>query len=127
MRKVGTIKGMAKFQHIIGLALICVWISSQALACLPNPQMTHSEMECCKKMAGDCQMGTGQHPCCKTVSSAPASAASIQPVSQVHPVFAVVVEIAYIPVPLLSEGQSDQIGLGLPPPAPPGNNSILRI
>jgi hypothetical protein len=47
--------------------------------------MTHSEMECCKKMAGDCHMGSGQHPCCKTVSNAPTPVASLQPISQVHP------------------------------------------
>ena len=61
---------MSKFDHIFVLALVCLWIGSPALACLPSPQMTHSEMECCKKMAGDCHMGTGQHPCCKTVSNA---------------------------------------------------------
>jgi integrase len=44
--------------------------------------MTEAEMACCKKMAGDCNMGTGQHPCCKTVSNAPLSVASIQPIVQ---------------------------------------------
>lgn len=72
-------------------------------------------------------MGTGQHPCCKTVSNAPASVASVQPISQVHPEFAVVAETIVTLVASVSEAQSEQIGLGLPPPAPPGQNSILRI
>ena len=118
---------MSKFHHIIVLALVCLWIGSPALACLPSPQMTHSEMECCKKMAGDCHMGTGQHPCCKTVSNAPAPVASLQPVPHFHPSFAVVAEIAVVQVPSVFERESGQIHLGLPPPAPPGPNSILRI
>ncbi len=72
-------------------------------------------------------MGTGQHPCCNTVSGAPASIASIQQISQVHPDFAVVAEIAIDPAPSVPEVESQQIDLGLPPPAPPGQNSILRI
>ena len=118
---------MARFHQIVGLALICLWIGAPALACLPNSQMTPAEMECCKKMAGDCHMGSGQHPCCKTASSAPAPVASIQPVLQIHPLFAIAAEIAIVPFPLVSDRQLEQIGLGLPPPAPPGQNSILRI
>lgn len=118
---------MSKLHHIIVLALVCLWSVSPALACLPSPQMTHSEMECCKKMAGDCQMGTGQHPCCKTISNAPAPTASIQPVPHLYPCFAVVAEIAVLQAPSLFEGELGQIHLGLPPPAPPGPHSILRI
>ena len=72
-------------------------------------------------------MGTGQHPCCKTVSNAPASVASVQPISKVSPDFAVVAETIVTLVPSVSEAESEQIGLGLPPPSPPGQNSILRI
>jgi hypothetical protein len=72
-------------------------------------------------------MGTGQHPCCKTASNAPASVASVQPISQVSPDFAVVAETIVTLVPSVSEAESEQIGLGLPPPSPPGQNSILRI
>jgi hypothetical protein len=89
--------------------------------------MTPLEMACCKKMAGDCHMGTGQHPCCKTVSNAPTPVASIQPISQVHPHFAVVGEIAIIRVAVLFERESEQVRLGLPPPALPGLSPILRI
>jgi hypothetical protein len=72
-------------------------------------------------------MGTGQHPCCKTVSNTPVSVASVQPISQIHPEFAVVLEAVVNLVPSLSEAQSEQIGFGLPPPSAPVQNSILRI
>jgi hypothetical protein len=89
--------------------------------------MTDAEMACCKKMAGDCHMGSGQHPCCKSVSSAPTPVASIQPISQVHPDFVALAATLPVRVPSVSEAESEQIGLGLPPPTPPGKNSILRI
>jgi hypothetical protein len=118
---------MVRCRSIVVLSLLALWLAIPALACLPNTQMTPSEMACCKKMAGDCNMGTGQHPCCKTVSNAPASIASVQPISQVYPEFAIVPETIVTLVPSVSEAESEQIGLGLPPPAPPGQTSILRI
>src|SRR5271156_806617 len=114
---------MARCRSIIVLSLLALWLATPALACLPNTQMTASEMACCKKMAGDCNMGTGQHPCCKTVSNAPASVASVQPISQDHPDFAVVAETLVTRVPSVSQAESEQVSLGLPPPPPPGQNS----
>jgi len=78
-------------------------------------------------MAGDCHLGVGQHPCCKTIASAPPPVASLQSMSQIHPAVAVVVEIAVVYVPLTTEAEAIQVGLGLPPPAPPGQHTILRI
>jgi hypothetical protein len=72
-------------------------------------------------------MGTGQHPCCKTVSNTPASVASVQPISPVRPDLAVVAETIFTFVSSVSEAESEQIALGLPPPSPPCQNSILRI
>jgi hypothetical protein len=118
---------MVRCRSVIVLSLLALWLATPALACLPGAHMTEAEMACCKKMAGNCHMGTGQHPCCKTVSNAPASIASIQPISQVHPDLAVVAETIVVLVPSVCNAESEQIGLGLPPPAPPGQNSILRI
>jgi hypothetical protein len=118
---------MARCRSIVVLTLLALWLATPALACLPNAQMTPTEMACCKTMAGDCHMGNGQHPCCKTVSNAPTPVASIQLNSQVHPDFAVVGEIAIVQVAVLSERESEQVRFGLPPPAPPGLNPILRI
>jgi|SRR5579863_6128209 len=118
---------MVRCRSIIVLSLLALWLATPALACLPSSHMTDAEMACCKKMAGNCHMGTGQHPCCKTVSNAPASVASIQPISQLHLDFAVVAVTLVVHIPCASHAESEQIGLGLPPPAPPGQNSILRI
>jgi len=121
-------KAVSRLHHIIALGLICLWIGSPVLACIPNSQMTAAEMECCKKMAGDCHMGTGQHPCCRMVSPAPSSVASIQAAgSRVHPGFAVEAVTTIFEVVPISAGESAQVYLGLHPPAPPGPNSILRI
>jgi hypothetical protein len=116
-----------RFRHIVALGLLCLWIGTPALACLPNPSMSPSEMECCKKMAGDCHMGTGQHPCCKTVSSAPASVASVQRISRVHPDLAVITATVDLLISSIVQAPSEQTRLGLPPPGPLGRNSILRI
>jgi hypothetical protein len=118
---------VATFRSIIALALVCFWINSTALACLPNAQMSAAEMACCKKMAGDCHMGTGQHPCCKTVSNAPQSVASVPAAVHVTPDFTLVALIGAPESTLSSEGERAQASLGLPPPAPPGPSSILRI
>jgi hypothetical protein len=118
---------MAHCRSVLVFGLLLVWTAMPALACLPNSQMTNAEMACCKKMAGDCHMGNVQHPCCKTVSNAPTPVASIQLISQVHPVFAVIGEIAIVDVAVLSKQESEQVRFGLPPPAPPGLNPILRI
>ena len=118
---------MAQCRSIVALSLLAVWLTIPALACLPTLHMTHEEMACCKKMAGDCSMGTGQHPCCKTVSSVNPPVATIQPVSQIHLVFATVALIADYEENPFSHTASAQGYIGLPSPAPPGRDSILRI
>ena len=111
----------------MALSLMALWLAIPALACLPSPQMTPSEKACCKKMAGDCHMGTGQHPCCKTTANAPQAVASIHPISQIQPSVAVIAEIATVPVFSVTHAGTLQVSLSLPPPAPPGLNPILRI
>lgn len=118
---------MARCRSVIVLGLLALWLAIPAFACLPNPQMTDAEMACCKKMVGDCHMGTAQHPCCKPIASAPQPIASIQSILQIQPTVAFVAEIAIVRVPSVAEAETMQVGLGLPPPAPPGLHSILRI
>jgi len=118
---------MVRCRSVIVLVLLALWLAIPALACLPNPQMTAAEMACCKKMGEDCQMGIGQHPCCKTIARTPQPVASIQPIAQFNAPVAVVAEIVISPVPSFAEGEAVQAHLGLPPPAPPGLRSILRI
>jgi hypothetical protein len=118
---------MARCRSFLALGLVALWVATPALACLPNPHMTAVEMACCKKMAGDCHMGVGQHPCCKNVSNAPQPVASLQPVPQIHPDFAIVCVTPAVQTRFVSSAESEQASLGLPPPAPPGQHSILRI
>lgn len=117
---------MVRCRAIFVVILIALWMATPALACLPTLQMSPAEMECCKKMAGNCHMGVVQHPCCNTVTNAPQPVASLQPISQIIPV-AITVKIVVVPVPSTIEVETIQVGLGLPPPAPPGLHSILRI
>jgi hypothetical protein len=118
---------MVRCRSVMIFILVALWLAIPALACLPNPQMTNAEMACCKKMAGNCHIGVGQHPCCKTIASAPQPVASVQSTSQIQPSVAVVAQIAILSAPSIAEAEATQIGLGLPPPVPPGLYSILRI
>ena len=121
---------MAKARPIVVLALLALWTAVPMLACLPTHQMTQAEMACCKKMAGDCQMGSAQHPCCKTaptVNAPVAMISAIEPISQFHPGVAVVSFIPSAQFEPNAEGEIARAYLGLPPPAPPSPTSILRI
>lgn len=117
---------MVRCRFILTLSLIALWLTTPALACLPNSQMSTAEMECCKKMAGDCHMGAREHPCCETIRSAPQPVAQIQAMSKIQPPV-LLVEIVVLSVPAIIESYSLQLALGLPPPAPPGLHAILRI
>src|ERR1700738_1236244 len=112
---------MAKVRPIVVLSLLVLWTVAPALACLPNRQMTQAEM------AGDCHRGPGQHPCCKTASTVDAPVATVQQASRVHPEFAVLYLNQSSQFWPTAEGEVVQVHLGLPPPAPPGSISTLRI
>lgn len=118
---------MARCRAIVIVVLVALWLAIPALACLPNPHMTTAEMACCKKMAGNCHMGAGQHPCCKTISSAPQPVASVQSTSQIQLSVAVVADVVVVSAPSIAQAEVMQIDFGLPPPAPPGLHFILRI
>jgi len=113
-------------RSLVAFALLVVWIAIPALACLPNHGMTQAEMQCCKKMAGDCQMSVGQHPCCKTSVNRPASIAKVEQDVQVQPQ-SVVVPLNILPLPARTIERAFTTQLGLPPPTPPGVNSVIRI
>jgi hypothetical protein len=118
---------MVRWRSVVVSGLLALWLAVPALACAPNSRMTGAEMACCKKMVGNCHMGTRQHPCCRTVAKAPQPVASLQSISQIRISFVVVAGIAIVPVASIAEAEATQVGLGLPPPAPPGLHSILRI
>jgi hypothetical protein len=118
---------MAKARFIVALGLLALWTAVPVLACLPTQQMTQAEMACCKKMVGDCQMGSAQHPCCKTAPTVNAPVATVRTLPQLHPSVAVMGFTPSVQFELKTDGAFAEAHLGLPPPAPPGPNSILRI
>ena len=114
-------------RSILALALLAVWTVMPALACLPTHNMSRAEMACCRKMAGNCRMSASQHPCCKTAKSNVAPDAKVErSISQVQP-YLVVTFVADSFLPELMQDGVFTSRLGLPPPAPPGLNSVLRI
>src|SRR5580765_8574782 len=118
---------MAKVRPLLVISLVVLWTVTPALACLPNRQMTKAEMDCCKKMAGDCHRGATDHPCCKTPSKVDAPIATVQQVLQFHPDVAILCLTPSSQTEPAAEGEVAQVHLGLPPPAPPRPNAILRI
>ena len=66
-------------QRSIVVLLLFVWVAAPVFACVPTAAMTDAEMACCQKMGGDCDMGEGNHSCCKgTMHRAPSVAALAQ-------------------------------------------------
>jgi hypothetical protein len=106
-----------------------VWAAAPVLACVPTAAMTDAEMACCKKMGGACDMGVGNHSCCKhTMHRAPDVADKVAQSSQTNvPLMAMTAVKDFT-----SEVFSEYDGGEFPAQAgPPGLvlelNSILRI
>jgi hypothetical protein len=119
---------MAKHQSMFVFVLLFTWMATPALACLPSAEMTETEMACCKKMAGDCHMGAGHHPCCETKVERAAPAATLdRTTTQIHPyVLATSLDLTLLSDPTIDRRGSSELR-GLPPPAPPGPKPVLRI
>jgi len=87
-------------------------------------------MACCQHMMSDgCDMGQGHESCCQTNSN-PSVAAATHPTQIVH--FDTDVKVFVSPATTDSSAPNSypritQADDGLPPPAPPGDISILRI
>jgi hypothetical protein len=118
---------MVKCRAILSFVLLLVWTAAPALACLPTSTMTQAEMECCKKMAGDCHMGARNHPCCEKSANQPEPVATLQKTHVLHAVFTVAMSVVQTTdLPTLNV-EHHGLALGLPPPSPPNLSSILRI
>jgi hypothetical protein len=110
------------------LVLALLLAAAPLLNCLPTPSMTDAEMACCKKMAGNCDMGAGNHSCCKTTMNVFQLSAAIARNPQVQ----LPDSLAAVPL-LLADVRVDFTSYTLPaktspiPISPPGSQSILRI
>jgi hypothetical protein len=116
------------FRRSILFVLAMLLAAAPLLTCLPTPAMTDAEMACCKRMAGNCDMGAGNHSCCKTTMNAHqlALAISQNPRAQLSE--------APVAVPILFTDAGADVAreavLVTPfpiPTSPPGSQSILRI
>lgn len=90
--------------------------------------MTDAEMACCKKMAGNCDMGPGNHSCCKTTASVAQSVVMIAQHPQVH-VAPVLVSVSTLFADSNADIAIDRTPFKLSPIpiSPPGLQTILRI
>jgi hypothetical protein len=89
--------------------------------------MTDAEMACCKKMAGNCDMGTGNHSCCKTTVSTPQLAAIAHNPQIQQPDGLVAISTIFTDA---DNGLTSEVVRVVPsfiPISPPGSQSILRI
>jgi hypothetical protein len=90
--------------------------------------MTDAEMACCKKMAGNCDMGVGNHSCCKTTVSVSQSMVVLAQRQQAHvPHVLVAVPILFSDVKVDFANEDVRVTPSRIPISPPGSQSILRI
>jgi hypothetical protein len=90
--------------------------------------MTDAEMACCKKMAGNCDMGAGNHSCCKTTVNVSQSMAALAQRQQAH-ILPLVVAVPILLTDFKVDFASEDVRV-TPSPipiSPPGSPSILRI
>jgi hypothetical protein len=90
--------------------------------------MTDAEMACCEKMAGNCDMGVGNHSCCKTTVSVSQSMAALAQHQKAH-VPPVLVAVAILLTGVRADFASEDVA-SKPSPipiSPPGSQSILKI
>ena len=113
------------FRSAIGFFLAGLLAASLSLACLPNSSMTPAEMECCKRMAGNCDMGNGDHKCCTTtINRANPTAATVHNIFQ-HDFDVIVVE--WVNLAEVAPSATASFSLTAISPSPPGATTVLRI
>jgi len=90
--------------------------------------MTAAEMECCKKMAGNCDMGGGNHKCCDVTVNHGAPVAAIAHSSGLHalavPMILADARIELAPPRLVERIVSSIVQAS---PSPPGSTTVLRL
>ena len=104
-----------------------LWLSWPLLACLPQSTMSAEEMACCQKMAGNCDMGGGNHKCCDTSVNRASASSAIAPSSPTHD-FSPQVLTSFLAVEELTRQPADLPFVLLVPLAasPPGAPFILK-
>jgi hypothetical protein len=115
------------FRRPILFVLAMLFAAAPLLTCLPAPSTTDAEMACCKKMAGNCDMGTGNHSCRKTAVSAP-QLATIAQNPQTHQPDALVPALnLFTDADAIVTSEVVRVTPSAIPISPPGSQSVLRI
>jgi hypothetical protein len=110
------------------LLLAFLWASAPVLACLRSAAMTDAEMACCKKMAGNCEMGAGNHSCCNTtMNTSQAVTATAQNPQVQLPVVIVAVLLSFHSSSADGSSEGVHVAHSSIPISPPGLQPILRI
>jgi hypothetical protein len=118
--------GMVKWRAVLSFVLVLMWTAAPALACIPKSTMTQVEMECCKKMAGNCHTNSRNHPCCEKNVDQASVVATVQQAHAVYPVFTAVI-LDGPSVQPRAELEFRYVKFDSPPHSPPSANSPLRI
>lgn len=115
-------------RRIIFVVATLIWVAAPVLACVPKAAMTDVEMACCQKMGGDCDMGVGNHACCKDSMHRAPGAAVVSQSSQIDLPVVAIASVADIYAEAFTEygGGDFLVHVGLPG-LPLELNSILRI
>lgn len=118
-----------RFRRFILFVLTVLIATAPLLTCLPTPAMTDAEMACCKKMAGNCDMGAGNHSCCKTTMNGPQLVAATAGKPQINlSAYLVAVPFLLADVKVNFAGEDvRRIVSSAISNSPPGSQSILRI
>ncbi|MEQ1353426.1 MAG: hypothetical protein ABLT11_05370 [Candidatus Acidiferrum sp.] len=115
-------------RRFIFVVAAVIWVAAPVLACVPKAAMTDAEMACCQKMGGECDMGVGNHACCKdSMHRAPGAAVVAQNLQTDVPL-AAIAAVADVYDEIFAEyvGGDFLVHVGLPG-LPLELNSILRI
>lgn len=119
--------GRVTFALIVTAALLC---TPELMCLLPGAQLTVSEEECCRKMAGDCDHTPlpTTHSCCTSASPGAATAVK-SPERRIRVDAAVIHFENQQPNALVLPTETRNVRLdSSPPPGPPSlTNAILRI
>ena len=115
----------------IALLWAVLWLAAPVLACVPNAAMTDAEMACCQKMGGHCDMGTGNHACCRDIMRRAPSVAVMAQNSQIVVTLVATATVSigdvYGEIFVEQNGAGFPFSFGLQGNSPLALNFILRI
>lgn len=120
---------MRLLARAVVFSVVAFLFATPLMACaMEAAQMSVSEAECCKAMAGDChnQVGPASHKCCRTIATVPDSSKPVRAASVAVQLHAVAVAPTVVSAPSVIAVATIAADTS-PPGSPPVCSSILRI